>query len=55
MFVIQVAAATGHSVVLVDMSEDILKKSTKGIEGSLRRVVKKKFSDKPEVRFLLAS
>lgn len=33
------------------MSEDILKKSTKGIEGSLKRVVKKKFADKPEVRF----
>lgn len=48
---IQVAAATGHSVVLVDTSEDILKKSTKGIEGSLKRVVKKKFADKPEVRF----
>ncbi|XP_060782459.1 hydroxyacyl-coenzyme A dehydrogenase, mitochondrial isoform X2 [Neoarius graeffei] len=30
------------------MSEDILKKSTKGIEGSLKRVVKKKFADKPE-------
>ncbi|KAB5581421.1 hypothetical protein PHYPO_G00175490 [Pangasianodon hypophthalmus] len=44
----QVAAATGHSVVLVDTSEDILKKSTKGIEGSLKRVVKKKFADKPE-------
>lgn len=44
----QVAATTGHSVVLVDMSEDILKKSTKSIEGSVRRVVKKKFADKPE-------
>ncbi|XP_061573514.1 hydroxyacyl-coenzyme A dehydrogenase, mitochondrial isoform X1 [Cololabis saira] len=44
----QVAAATGHSVTLVDMSEDILKKSVKGIEGSLKRVVKKKFADKPE-------
>ncbi|KAG9344126.1 hypothetical protein JZ751_012608 [Albula glossodonta] len=44
----QVAAATGHSVVLVDMSEDILKKSAKGIEGSLKRIVKKKFADKPE-------
>ncbi|KAF5898767.1 hydroxyacyl-coenzyme A dehydrogenase, mitochondrial, partial [Clarias magur] len=44
----QVAASTGHSVVLVDTSEDILKKSTKGIEGSLKRVVKKKFADKPE-------
>ncbi|KAM3865148.1 hydroxyacyl-coenzyme A dehydrogenase, mitochondrial isoform 2-T2 [Diretmus argenteus] len=50
----QVAAATGHSVTLVDTSEDILKKSIKGIEGSLKRVAKKKFADKPEaaVEFL---
>lgn len=46
---LQVAASTGHTVVLVDTSEDILKKSAKGIEGSLKRVVKKKFADKPEV------
>ncbi|XP_058495694.1 hydroxyacyl-coenzyme A dehydrogenase, mitochondrial [Solea solea] len=44
----QVAASTGHSVTLVDTSEDILKKSVKGIEGSLKRVIKKKFADKPE-------
>ncbi|XP_030643862.1 hydroxyacyl-coenzyme A dehydrogenase, mitochondrial [Chanos chanos] len=44
----QVAASTGHSVALVDTSEDILKKSVKGIEGSLKRVVKKKYADKPE-------
>ncbi|KAM7419371.1 hypothetical protein PAMA_016481 [Pampus argenteus] len=44
----QVAATTGHSVTLVDTSDDILKKSVKGIEGSLKRVVKKKFADKPE-------
>ncbi|XP_042561796.1 hydroxyacyl-coenzyme A dehydrogenase, mitochondrial [Clupea harengus] len=44
----QVAASTGHTVVLVDTSEDILKKAAKGIEGSLKRVVKKKFADKPE-------
>ncbi|XP_070835193.1 hydroxyacyl-coenzyme A dehydrogenase, mitochondrial [Chaetodon trifascialis] len=44
----QVAAATGHSVTLVDMSDDILKKAVKGIEGSLKRVAKKKFADKPE-------
>uniref|UniRef100_A0A3B3SRJ8 Hydroxyacyl-coenzyme A dehydrogenase, mitochondrial n=1 Tax=Paramormyrops kingsleyae TaxID=1676925 RepID=A0A3B3SRJ8_9TELE len=44
----QVAATTGHTVVLVDTSEDILKKSTQGIEGSLKRVAKKKFADKPE-------
>ncbi|XP_053711491.1 hydroxyacyl-coenzyme A dehydrogenase, mitochondrial [Synchiropus splendidus] len=44
----QVAASTGHTVTLVDTSADILKKSVKGIEGSLKRVVKKKFADKPE-------
>ncbi|KAK1791926.1 hypothetical protein P4O66_013907 [Electrophorus voltai] len=44
----QVVAVTGHSVVLVDTSEDILKNSTRAIEGSLKRVVKKKFADKPE-------
>lgn len=44
----QVAASTGHSVTLVDTSDDILKKSVKGIEGSLKRVAKKKFADKPE-------
>ncbi|MBN3303135.1 HCDH protein, partial [Amia calva] len=44
----QVAASTGHSVVLVDQSEDILKKSQKGIEDSLKRIAKKKFADKPE-------
>ncbi|KGL85109.1 hypothetical protein N309_04119, partial [Tinamus guttatus] len=46
--IFQVAAATGHTVVLVDQSEEILKKSTKGIEESLKRVTKKKFADKPE-------
>uniref|UniRef100_A0A8C2TDY2 Hydroxyacyl-coenzyme A dehydrogenase, mitochondrial n=1 Tax=Coturnix japonica TaxID=93934 RepID=A0A8C2TDY2_COTJA len=44
----QVAAASGHTVVLVDQSDEILKKSTKGIEESLKRVTKKKFADKPE-------
>ncbi|XP_054460270.1 hydroxyacyl-coenzyme A dehydrogenase, mitochondrial [Anoplopoma fimbria] len=44
----QVAASTGHSVTLVDTNEDILKKAVKGIEGNLKRVVKKKFADKPE-------
>lgn len=37
-------------MTLVDTSEDLLKKAIKGIEGSLKRVVKKKFADKPEVR-----
>ncbi|XP_034044418.1 hydroxyacyl-coenzyme A dehydrogenase, mitochondrial [Thalassophryne amazonica] len=44
----QVAASTGHMVTLLDTSDDILKKSVSGIEGSLKRVVKKKFADKPE-------
>ncbi|XP_021564785.1 hydroxyacyl-coenzyme A dehydrogenase, mitochondrial isoform X1 [Carlito syrichta] len=44
----QVAAATGHTVVLVDQSEDILAKSKKGIEESLRKVSKKKFAENPK-------
>ncbi len=37
-------------MTLVDTSDDILKKAVKGIEGSLKRVVKKKFADKPQVK-----
>ncbi|XP_069024251.1 hydroxyacyl-coenzyme A dehydrogenase, mitochondrial [Embiotoca jacksoni] len=44
----QVAASTGHSVTLVDTNDSILKKAIKTLEGSLKRVVKKKFADKPE-------
>ncbi|XP_037365474.1 hydroxyacyl-coenzyme A dehydrogenase, mitochondrial [Talpa occidentalis] len=44
----QVAAATGHTVMLVDQSEDILVKSKKNIEESLRRVAKKKFAENPK-------
>ncbi|XP_004686661.1 PREDICTED: hydroxyacyl-coenzyme A dehydrogenase, mitochondrial [Condylura cristata] len=44
----QVAAASGHTVVLVDQSEDILAKSKKSIEESLRKVAKKKFADDPK-------
>ncbi|XP_051940471.1 hydroxyacyl-coenzyme A dehydrogenase, mitochondrial [Hippocampus zosterae] len=44
----QVAASTGHQVTLVDTSDAILTKAIKGIEASLKRVVKKKFADKPE-------
>ncbi|XP_068126672.1 hydroxyacyl-coenzyme A dehydrogenase, mitochondrial [Hyperolius riggenbachi] len=44
----QVAASTGHTVVLVDQTEDILKKSTKNIQESLKRLSKKMFADKPE-------
>lgn len=43
------AAATGHTVVLVDQTEDILAKSKKGIEDSLRRMAKKKFTENPKV------
>ncbi|XP_008575068.1 PREDICTED: hydroxyacyl-coenzyme A dehydrogenase, mitochondrial isoform X2 [Galeopterus variegatus] len=44
----QVAASTGHTVVLVDQTEDILAKSKKGIEESLRKVAKKKFVENPK-------
>ncbi|KAM4030168.1 hydroxyacyl-coenzyme A dehydrogenase, mitochondrial-like [Anomaloglossus baeobatrachus] len=44
----QVAAATGHTFVLVDQTDDILKKSAKSIEDSLKRVTEKMFGDKPE-------
>lgn len=47
---VKVAAATGHCVTLVDTNDDILKKAVKGIEGSIKKLVKKKFADKPEVR-----
>ncbi|KAI5937828.1 Hydroxyacyl-coenzyme A dehydrogenase, mitochondrial [Manis javanica] len=41
----QVAAETGHTVVLVDQTENILAKSRKVIEESLTKVAKKKFSE----------
>nr|XP_025038506.1 hydroxyacyl-coenzyme A dehydrogenase, mitochondrial [Pelodiscus sinensis] len=44
----EVAAATGHTVVLVDQTDEILKTSRKGIEDSLKRMSKKMFTDKPE-------
>ncbi|XP_054846522.1 hydroxyacyl-coenzyme A dehydrogenase, mitochondrial [Eublepharis macularius] len=44
----QVAAATGHTVILVDQTDEILNKSKKGIEESLKKLTKKKFADKPE-------
>ncbi|XP_060592406.1 hydroxyacyl-coenzyme A dehydrogenase, mitochondrial-like [Ruditapes philippinarum] len=44
----QVAATTGHNVVIVDTSEDILKKSKASIEKSLQRVAKKKFAENPK-------
>ncbi|XP_043530267.1 hydroxyacyl-coenzyme A dehydrogenase, mitochondrial-like [Chiloscyllium plagiosum] len=47
----QVAAGTGHTVILVDQADDILKKSLKKIGDSVARISKKKFTDKPEVMF----
>lgn len=44
----QVAASTGHNVVLVDQTDDILRKSKASIEKSLQRVAKKKFAEKPK-------
>ncbi|KAF6024882.1 HADH [Bugula neritina] len=44
----QVTATAGMKVNLVDMNEDILKKSGSSIQKSLERVAKKKFSDNPE-------
>ncbi|KAM4811211.1 hydroxyacyl-coenzyme A dehydrogenase, mitochondrial [Urocitellus parryii] len=44
----QVAAASGHTVVLVDQTEDILAKSKKSIEENLRKMSKKKFSENPK-------
>uniref|UniRef100_A0A670YK68 Hydroxyacyl-CoA dehydrogenase n=1 Tax=Pseudonaja textilis TaxID=8673 RepID=A0A670YK68_PSETE len=44
----QVAAATDHTVVLVDQSDEILNKSKKQIEDSLKKLSKKKFAEKPE-------
>ena len=47
---IQVAAATGHNVAMVDQNDDILAKSKAAIQKSLGRVAKKKFADDGEVR-----
>ena len=48
------AAQTGHNVALVDVSEDLLKKTQANIQKSLQRVAKKKFADKPEVIILVS-
>jgi len=52
VYVLQVTATAGMKVNLVDMNEDILKKSGSSIQKSLERVAKKKFSDNPEVFFI---
>ncbi|XP_023233392.1 hydroxyacyl-coenzyme A dehydrogenase, mitochondrial-like [Centruroides sculpturatus] len=47
----QVAAQTGHEVILVDVSDEILKKSEINMKKSLERVAKKKFADDAQRRF----
>ena len=54
-FSMQVAAQTGHKVTLVDISEDILKKSEANISKSLQRVAKKKHADNKEVNHALSN
>merc|ERR1712136_184147 len=43
--IVQVTAQAGINVTMVDMNEDLLKKSTDRIGKSLSRLVKKKFAD----------
>jgi len=43
--VAQVAAATGHKVTIVDISQDILDRSVASINNNLNRVAKKQFKD----------
>ena len=45
--IVQVAAASGHGVTLVDQSKDLLNEAVARIHNSLARVVKKKFPDNP--------
>lgn len=51
----QVAAQTGHTVTLVDVSDDILKKSEANIQKSLQRVAKKKYQDANEAEKFVSS
>jgi len=44
-----VAAQTKHDVTVVDMNEELLKKSRRNIETSLARVAKKRFAESPTV------
>lgn len=44
------AATTGHNVIMVDQTDDILNKSKASIQKSLQRVIKKKFADDPKVK-----
>lgn len=44
----QVGAQTGHKVTLVDISQDVLDKSSGRIKNSIARVAKKQFKEEPE-------
>lgn len=44
----QVAAQTGHNVILVDVSQEVLGKSQTNIRQSLERVAKKQFTANPQ-------
>ncbi|KFM71838.1 Hydroxyacyl-coenzyme A dehydrogenase, mitochondrial, partial [Stegodyphus mimosarum] len=44
----QVAAQTGHNVILVDVSEPVLEKATESIKKSLQRVAKKTYAENPQ-------
>ena len=48
----QVAAASGHKVTVVDQSQEIIDKASASIQKSLGRVVKKKFPDDSKVSYL---
>ena len=45
----QVAAQTGHSVCLVDVSREILQNAEDRIQTSIKRVAKKMFAEEPKV------
>jgi len=44
----QVAAQSGHNVILVDVSKDVLSKSQDYIKNSLARIAKKQYASKPQ-------
>ena len=46
---LQVSAQTGHRVVVVDMTDELLRSAQERIKTSLKRVAKKKFSDDEKV------
>ncbi|XP_059145167.1 hydroxyacyl-coenzyme A dehydrogenase, mitochondrial-like [Physella acuta] len=46
----QVAAASGHKVIVVDKNQEIIDKASASIQKSLGRIVKKKFPDDPKAQ-----